>query len=179
MIFLCALLGALFISTHAFRSINRLAITFIWPGEPRPFLTYIISHMNSTLTALISSVAVCAAVLAPSAMASTASHSPVGYAPIEQYKAPPAPAPGELRKFSAPSGASVLETLERWARQAGWEVVIWNLPADTDFTLGAAVKFEGDVGQAAKGLIAALGSEAHLVVTVDEKNRSIAVAPAP
>lgn len=132
--------------------------------------------MTSTLTAIISSVAICAAVLAPSASASS---SPAGYASIEQYKAPAAPAPGELRKFWAPSGASVLETLERWARQVGWEVVIWNLPADTDFTLGAAVKFEGDVGQAAKGLIAALGTEARLVVTVDQKNRSITIAPAP
>lgn len=114
------------------------------------------------------------------ALASTASFgqtTPAGYAVLDHYVAPVGQ-PGNLHRFAAPSGASLHETLNRWAAQAGWKLVIWQLPEDTDFTLGAARRFDGDVGQAAKALIEAIGPEANLQVKADPVEHVLVVQPA-
>jgi hypothetical protein len=95
-----------------------------------------------------------------------------GYTALERYVAPKTV---DKRWFSAPSGASLHETLDRWSAQAGWKAVVWNLPEDTDFTLGQARRFDGDIEQAAKSLLDAIGSEATLVLQADKKIQTLTI----
>jgi hypothetical protein len=95
-----------------------------------------------------------------------------GYTALDRYVAPKS----EVKRwFAAPSGASLHETLDRWAAQAGWKAVVWKLPEDTDFTLGQARRFDGNVEQAAKSLIEAIGAEANLVLHADQATRTLTV----
>lgn len=103
------------------------------------------------------------AVLGSSAMAQSA--VPAGYLPLDKYDAersnivPKTPASG---LFEAVRGASLHATLDRWAKASGWQEVVWQLPPETDFTLGASARFEGDFLSSTKALIQALGDEANL-----------------
>jgi len=79
--------------------------------------------------------------------------------------------------FDAVRGASLRGTLEQWARQAGWQPLTWKLPEDTDFTLGASARFDGDFITATRNFVAALGSEAQLRVRFNQGNRLAVVEP--
>lgn len=68
-------------------------------------------------------------------------------------------------------------TLEQWARQAGWQPLAWKLPEDTDFTLGASARFEGDFITATRNFVASLGAEAELRVRFNQGNRLAVVEP--
>jgi len=124
---------------------------------------------RSTRTRLSFFAALAALVLAGHAHANDVTPKD-GYAALDRYVAPKNV---DKRWFFAPSGASLHETLDRWAAQAGWKAVTWRLPEDTDFTLGQARRFDGDVEQAAKSLIAAIGSEANLVLHADKTTQTL------
>lgn len=79
--------------------------------------------------------------------------------------------------FDAVRGASLRATLEQWARQAGWQPLAWKLPEDTDFTLGASARFEGDFITATRNFVASLGAEAELRVRFNQGNRLAVVEP--
>lgn len=106
---------------------------------------------------------------------------PSGYLSLDQYgqakdSAVPAVAkPGAL--FEATRGASLRATLEKWVADAGWQPLAWKLPDETDFTLGASAKFQGDLVTATKAFIEALGPEAELRVRFNSGNRLVVVEP--
>lgn len=79
--------------------------------------------------------------------------------------------------FEVVRGASLRATLERWVRNAGWQPLVWQLPEDTDFTLGASARFEGDLVSATRHFIEALGAEANLRVRFNHANRLVTVEP--
>lgn len=106
--------------------------------------------------------------------------------PVHQPQGFVAPAPGVPQHltggpgttlFDAVRGASLRATLEQWARQAGWQPLAWKLPDDTDFTLGASARFEGDFVTATRNFVAALGAEANLRVRFNQGNRLAVVEP--
>lgn len=100
-----------------------------------------------------------------------------GYAALDRYVAP-APTTAAAKRFSAPSGASFHETVDRWAAQAGWKPVVWQLPAETDFTLGKPSQFEGDLFEAIGQLAITLGSEATLLVSMSASHKIITITEA-
>lgn len=77
--------------------------------------------------------------------------------------------------FEAVKGASLRVTLDSWAKISGWQAIVWELPPDTDFTLGASARFQGDFLSATKALIQALGPQANLRVRIHHANRVIVV----
>lgn len=104
---------------------------------------------------------------------------PAGYLPLDDYNAQleaaaPQKVPGN-RIFEATRGASLRTTLDTWAQSAAWQPVVWQLPAETDFTLGAEARFDGDFLSATKALINALGAEANLRVRFHHANRVLVV----
>lgn len=105
---------------------------------------------------------------------------PQGYIPLEQYGAPPDTAgqPVEVPKvFEVVRGASLRATLERWAKESGWQPLSWGLPEATDFTLGADGQFSGDFITATRSFVNSLGSEAKLRVQFNQGNRLVVVEP--
>ncbi|MDO8416468.1 MAG: TcpQ domain-containing protein [Agitococcus sp.] len=109
----------------------------------------------------------------------TATAAPPDYLPLEQYDAsrlasasvkPPASA-----MYVALKGASLRATLENWAQISGWQEVIWKLPPDTDFTLGATGRYEGDFVSVTKALVASFGEEAKLRVHFHGANKVVSV----
>ena len=104
--------------------------------------------------------------------ASAFASPPKGYVPLDDYAASLS---GVNAVFEAYRGASLRETLQRWASAAGWQEVVWKLPADTDFTLGAAARFQGDFLSATRSLVNALGAEANLRVRFHHANRVVVV----
>lgn len=101
-----------------------------------------------------------------------AASPPSGYVSLDDYAASPS---GASAVFETYRGASLRETLQRWAQAAGWQEVVWKLPADTDFTLGAAARFQGDFLSATRSLVNALGAEANLRVRFHHANRVVVV----
>lgn len=95
-----------------------------------------------------------------------------GYTALDSYVAPKTE---DKRWFAAPSGASLRETLDRWAAHAGWKAIVWKLPEDTDFTMGQARRFDGDIEQAAQSLIDAIGVEASLSLHADKATKTLTV----
>lgn len=125
----------------------------------RPFLTCL-----AVVVALASASSTCAEPATPGN----------GYVALDGYVAPVLPSKALYR---TQSGASLHETLNSWAKQAGWKPVRWNLPEDTDFTLGDSRLFNSDVELATKAVLDAIGSEANLTLEVDRSNRVISVGP--
>lgn len=105
------------------------------------------------------------------------SAAPEGYIPLEQYGPADATTAAKLgvALYEAPRGASLRATLDKWASSAGWQPVVWKLPEETDFTLGASGRFEGDFVTASKALVNALGPEANLRVRFHHANRVLVV----
>ena len=103
----------------------------------------------------------------PLAEAAVAAPAPVALAPV----LPAAP------MFEAKLGASLRDTLDKWAGQAGWGKVSWKLPEDLDFTLGVADKNEGDFMVATRALVSALGCEAELRVLFNPTTKVALVEP--
>ena len=107
--------------------------------------------------------------------------APAGYVTLDDYQAPRAdtlvktPVNG---LYEAVKGASLRATLQRWAHASGWQDIVWKLPEDTDFTLGATARFQGDFLSATRSLINALGSEANLRVKLHHANRVLVVEAA-
>lgn len=130
----------------------------------------------------LAAVALAAATLMPGAYASQ-NNPPPGYVPLEQYgstrdgQRAPAPKTPSGDLFEAVRGASLRATLDRWAQVSGWQPVVWKLPEDTDFTLGASGRFQGDFLSSTKALINALGPEANLRVKFHHANRVLVVEP--
>lgn len=108
-----------------------------------------------------------------------AQQAPSGYLSLDQYEQTRQPAP----KATAPvvyevvRGTSLRATLERWASISGWQPLAWKLPEETDFTLGASAKFEGDFITATRAFVASLGPEAELRVRFNQGNRLVVVEP--
>lgn len=122
-------------------------------------------------------IATCFALLCAQA-ASAQSAPPAGYVTLDAYQ--PRAGAADARKshrFEAVRGASLRQTLEQWAHEAGWQPVSWQLPEDVDFTLGAGARFEGDFVTALRGFINALSPEANLRVRFVQANRLVVVEP--
>ena len=119
--------------------------------------------------------------LALSAPCFAQSVPPSGYVSLDEYNASRTetkvntPVGGV---FEAIRGASLRATLQRWAQASGWQDVVWKLPGDTDFTLGATARFQGDFLSATRSLVNALGSEANLKVRIHHANRVFVVEAA-
>jgi hypothetical protein len=103
-----------------------------------------------------------------------AASTPEGYALLEDH---PPSRTASAAVFETQRGASLRETLQRWAQQAGWQEVVWRLPASADFTLGANARFEGGFVGATRSLVDALGREADLRVRFHHANRVVVVEP--
>lgn len=108
-----------------------------------------------------------------------AQQAPSGYLSLEQYdsarqKPTEAKASGV---YEAVRGASLRATLERWASLSGWQPLAWKLPEETDFTLGASARFEGDFITATRAFVASLGPEAEMRVRFNQGNRLVVVEP--
>jgi len=91
-----------------------------------------------------------------------AQQAPSGYLSLEQYdsaRQKPAEAKASV-VYEAVRGASLRATLEHWAALSGWQPLAWKLPEETDFTLGASARFEGDFITATRAFVASLGPEA-------------------
>ncbi len=111
--------------------------------------------------------------------AAFAQKAPAGYLSLEQYdsaRQKPAEAKAAV-VYEAVRGASLRATLERWAVQSGWQPLAWKLPEETDFTLGASARFEGDFLTATRAFVASLGPEAELRVRFNQGNRLVVVEP--
>ena len=113
------------------------------------------------------------------AAAQTAPSAPSGYLSLEQYDQsrqtePKAAVP---TVYEVVRGASLRATLERWALASGWQALAWKLPEETDFTLGAAARYEGDFVTATRAFINSLGPEAELRVRFNQGNRLVVVEP--
>lgn len=107
---------------------------------------------------------------------------PPGYSSLDQLDAASSmrasgPGGAAVKTFEARRGESLRITLARWANAAGWQEPVWQLPEDTDFTLGATGAFEGDFLSSTKALINALGHEANLRVRFHHANRVLVVEP--
>lgn len=77
--------------------------------------------------------------------------------------------------YEAVRGASLRQTLQRWAQVSGWQDIVWKLPNEADYTLGASARFKGDFLSATRALIDALGPEANLRVSIHHPNRVVVV----
>ena len=77
--------------------------------------------------------------------------------------------------YVALKGASLRATLEHWAKISVWQEVVWKLPADTDFTLGASGRYEGDFLSVTKELISSFGSEGKLRIQFHSANKVVSV----
>ncbi len=108
-----------------------------------------------------------------------AQQPPSGYLSLEQYEtATVKPATASVPVvYEAVRGASLRATLERWASLSGWQPLAWKLPEETDFTLGASARFEGDFVTATRAFVSALGPEAELRVRFNQGNRLVVVEP--
>lgn len=109
-----------------------------------------------------------------------AQQAPSGYVSLDAYQ-PPAARTAVTKpqavSFEVMRGASLRATLEQWTNAAGWQPLTWNLPDDTDFTLGASAKFEGDFVSAMRSLMNALSPEAQIRVRFVHANRLVIVEP--
>lgn len=99
---------------------------------------------------------------------------PSGYVLLDDHTAPAAASSASVT-FETVRGASLRETLQHWAQTAGWQEVVWRLPPDADFTLGASARFQGDFLNATRALVNALGAEANLRVRFHHANRVVVV----
>lgn len=108
-----------------------------------------------------------------------AQQAPSGYLALDQYEtaSPSGSAAPGSGVFEAVRGASLRATLEAWAVQAGWQPLAWKLPEDTDFTLGASARFDGDFATATRSFVSALGAEAEIRVRFNQGNRLAVVEP--
>jgi hypothetical protein len=108
-----------------------------------------------------------------------ASAAPPGYLLLEQYDAnrlttTTAAVPPTL-VYAALKGASLRATLEHWAQISGWQEVDWRLPPETDFTLGANGRYEGDFISVTKALVSSFGDEAKLRIHFHSGNKVVSV----
>lgn len=163
-----------YVSLDAFEPVN--------PGVPTP------RQAGAPAAPLAPNVAVKAANPSTGTAASTSGTQglpalPTGPSAASADPAQPAPAFQGVTPAAAPTlfdavrGASLRATLEQWARQAGWQPLAWKLPEDTDFTLGASARFEGDFVTATRNFVASLGAEAELRVRFNQGNRLAVVEP--
>lgn len=81
--------------------------------------------------------------------------------------------------FEARAGDSLRSTLNAWSKRAGWAAPQWKIPAETDFAMGATIRFEGDYKTATRAFINALGSDASLQVSFDVPSRSAVISLKP
>jgi hypothetical protein len=103
---------------------------------------------------------------------------PKDYIPLDQAGAPSNPrveAEQSGALFEVARGASLRQTLGRWSRIAGWQDVVWQLPEDTDFSVGASARFQGDFVGAIRSLMAAIGPETNIRVRVHYGNNVLVV----
>ena len=125
--------------------------------------------------------AVALSALALSTSCFAQSSPPNGYVSLDEYQA--ARTETVVRTpvngmYEAIRGASLRATLQRWARASEWQDIVWKLPDDTDFTLGATARFQGDFLSATRSLVNALGTEANLKIRIHHANRVIVVETA-
>lgn len=88
-----------------------------------------------------------------------------GYQPIELEAGP------EILTFEIAQGDSLHTTLNRWAKQAGWSEVQWELPPETDFLSGKTVKLQGEFMKVVTAVVTALRAEAELQVEFDPTSK--------
>ena len=106
------------------------------------------------------------------------------YQSLETYS----PKPGAARLAPAPQvrpsaphylwevrkGTSLKETLQAWAKAAGWQDVSWEAHQD-DLTFEADAKFQGDFVSAVKQLLKALPPSVKLKADVFHENRLLVI----
>lgn len=80
-----------------------------------------------------------------------------------------------VQTFEIKQGDSLHLTLNKWAKQAGWSEVQWNLPLETDFISGKTVKLQGDFMKVVTAIVTALRSEADLQVEFDPASKRFAL----
>lgn len=137
-----------------------------------------LGHHSKTLNMTKYALAALAAVLFAGG-AHAAEPAPAGYLSLDDYTVQVAAASPQKTEdaqvFEAIRGASLRATLDAWAQAAAWQPIVWQLPADSDFTLGAGGRFDGDFLLATKSLVNALGPEANLRVRFHHANRVLVV----
>lgn len=78
-------------------------------------------------------------------------------------------------KLVATKGDSLRETLDNWTKSAGWQPLIWNLPENVDYTLGASASFNGDFPSIISEFVDALGADAKFKVLINSSNNVISI----
>lgn len=102
---------------------------------------------------------------------------PTGYESLDSIEAAQVenPQASVYGLYEAHRGDSLRTTLDRWALRAGWQPPVWEMPTDSDFTLGSSARFDGDFVSATSALINATSAASNLRVKFHHANRVLVV----
>lgn len=100
---------------------------------------------------------------------------PPGYAALDSVET--AVLGATVYRYAVKPGSSFRTTLETWSKKAGWKPVVWQIPAKTDFTLGAGGGFDGNIVEASRSLVRAMGPQAALRIEFNPAQRELIVMP--